>query len=264
MWRANSWTRDTFTPELQQHHEHGHCDYDQHGDEQEAPNPPHGRIAGRDGRRIDPHFQRIDGVLRVLQIDARFFAIDLDRFDLLAGNDQRRHLLHRIGGQRRRGARGRRLAGCDQLDRLLGLGQAGAGGIAIELDRRDLVAGRDLGLDIVEQLLQGWRIHGALRMSAFGLVGPRAEIPQHARAAAWIARRAGLAAVQDHGVREDRVLVGRDGSGQRRLDLVGILRIHQPQAVGDAEHVGVDGDGLLTEGVAAHHVGGLASDAGQA
>ena len=39
----------------------------------------------------------------------------------------------------------------------------------------------------------------------------------------------------------------RHRSGQRRLDLVRIVRLRQRQAVGDAQHVSIDGDGLLAE-----------------
>ena len=50
---------------------------------------------------------------------------------------------------------------------------------------------------------------------------------------------------------------------QVALDLVRRLALREPQPVGDAEDVGVDGDGRLDAQLVQHHAGGLAPDAGQ-
>ena len=64
--------------------------------------------------------------------------------------------------------------------------------------------------------------------------------------------------------------VGRQGPlppgqdvDQLVVDLVGILGAREPQTLGDAEDVGVHGDGRLDAQLVQHHRGGLAPDARQ-
>ena len=57
--------------------------------------------------------------------------------------------------------------------------------------------------------------------------------------------------------------LGRRRLQQFLLDRQRRLPRRQPGTVADAEDVGVDGDGRRAEGDVAHHVGGLAPDAGQ-
>jgi hypothetical protein len=55
----------------------------------------------------------------------------------------------------------------------------------------------------------------------------------------------------------------RQGRGQLLLDGLGIVRRRDAQAVGDAQHVAIDGQARHAEGVAEHDVGRLAADARQ-
>jgi hypothetical protein len=54
---------------------------------------------------------------------------------------------------------------------------------------------------------------------------------------------------------------GNQGT-QLIVDLVGVIGPGEPEALGYAEDVGVDGQGGDSEGVAEHHVGRLAADPG--
>ncbi len=100
-----------------------------------------------------------------------------------------------------------------------------------------------------------------------GSVGP-SPYDGHRRASAARAagRPAGVAdpaAVPDHALREVRPVPARDERGHLGLDLhrVGVGRPVKP--AGQPPEVGVHGDAGDAEGVAEHHVGGLAADAGQ-
>src|SRR5207249_1997448 len=64
-------------------------------------------------------------------------------------------------------------------------------------------------------------------------------------------------------MRRERPLLLRQDQDQLSVDLVGVVGLREPQPLGDAEDVGVDGDRLLAEGVPQHDIGGLEAHAGQ-
>src|SRR5690348_11769932 len=126
------------------------------------------------------------------------------------------------------------------------------------------VSGRS-GWEIYERITLGQKARGvkARTPSGPGLVGPGAERAHGARRAGGLAGHAGAPAVDDQQVRA----LGEPALGQDLhelvVDLIGILRLGQPQALGDTEDVGVHGERVDAEGVAEHHVGGLEPHAGQ-
>src|SRR6266850_2255415 len=90
-----------------------------------------------------------------------------------------------------------------------------------------------------------------------GLAGPGAESPDGTRRTERLAREAAPAPVGLHEVRRERPFLFRKHVRELIVDLVGVIRTCQPQALRDAEHVGVDRDGLLPERVAEDHVRSL-------
>src|SRR4028118_2432679 len=96
------------------------------------------------------------------------------------------------------------------------------------------------------------------------LGGRGAEVVHYAVLAGRLAGLADTAAVQDQEVREDRPVPLRDRLHEVPLYLLRVVVGGEPEPVGEPPDVGVDHDALVDpEGVAEHHVGGLAPDAWQ-
>src|ERR1700688_1392489 len=93
----------------------------------------------------------------------------------------------------------------------------------------------------------------------------RAEVGDDAARAQRPAGLADLAAMGDQQVGPEGPVALRHEGHQVALDLLGIAFRGQPQAARQPLHVGVDDHShVLAEGIAQHHVGGLAADARQA
>ena len=64
-------------------------------------------------------------------------------------------------------------------------------------------------------------------------------------------------------MRGPRPLGTRDHGAEQIVDLVGVIGLGEPEPLGHAEDMGVDGEGGDSEGIAEHHVGRLPADPGQ-
>ena len=95
------------------------------------------------------------------------------------------------------------------------------------------------------------------------LARPRALRPDRADRACRPQGRAHLPPVRLDEVAKARPQPARDDLDQLVMNAIGIVRTGQPQALGNPEHVRVDRDRGVTEGIAAHDVRGLESDSGQ-
>ena len=97
-------------------------------------------------------------------------------------------------------------------------------------------------------------------MSLGGFVRVWAQREQGATGAARFARYAGVATVQDEPVVSSEQVVFGYAAHQLLLALVDVVRCSEPEAVGDAEDVRVDGDYWLLVERVQDDVGGFAAD----
>src|ERR1700733_15333618 len=90
-----------------------------------------------------------------------------------------------------------------------------------------------------------------------------AEIDQHANPAQRFAGHADITAVQDQPVMSMQQKAVRDDAHKSVFDLARRFAGRDGEAVGDSEHVGVDGQRRLAEDGVEHHIGSLAANTRQ-
>src|SRR5262245_65721562 len=96
-----------------------------------------------------------------------------------------------------------------------------------------------------------------------GLAGPWAKRPHGTLRAERLSREAAAAPMSLDEMRRERPLLFGEHVDELIVNLVGVVRAREAQALRDAEDVGIDRDGRLAERVAEDHVRGLEPDAGK-
>ncbi len=138
--------------------------------------------------------------------------------------------------------------------------------------RIDLVLGDDgkwrvIEIEAIEPYLfldfapEGARLFRRCARARLGRI--EAEIRDRTARAFRFARDASVAPVQDQPMVRAVQIFRRRDFHQLRFDLGGGFAARQAGAVGDAEHMRIDGDGGFAEHFHQHHIGGLTADAGQ-